>query len=91
MPLGFFLALAGLVVPDFGRRHVQRRDGSAARCIAQFSIASEIADENDFVHAAHSWEAFYIVFRPQTAGVRRFGSYLAPSACLARLAAGLSG
>src|SRR5262249_28847132 len=49
VPLGFFLALAVLVVPDLRRRHVDRRDRSAARCVAQFGIPSEVADQNHFV------------------------------------------
>src|SRR5262249_25248743 len=49
VPLGFFLPLTRLVVPHFGRRHVDRRDGGAARRVAQLGVAPEIADENDFV------------------------------------------
>src|SRR5262249_404699 len=53
VPFGFFLALPGLVVPDLGRSHVERRDRSAARRIAKFGIATEIAHKNDLVHTAH--------------------------------------
>ena len=60
VPLGFFLPLTGLVVPDLGRRHVDRRDGRAARRVAQLGVASEVADQNDLVDASHE-RAFYLV------------------------------
>ena len=53
MPFGLLLTLSGLVVPDLRGRHVERGDRGAARRVAQFRIAPEISDENDFVHAAH--------------------------------------
>ena len=53
VPLGLFLPLAGLVVPDLGRRHVERGDRGAAWRVAQLGVAPEIADQNHFVHAAH--------------------------------------
>jgi hypothetical protein len=49
VPFGFFLPLPLLVVPDFRRRHVERRDGGAARCVAQLGIATEIAHQDYFV------------------------------------------
>ena len=54
VPFSFFLLLARLVVPHLGRRHVQGRHGRTTRCISQFGIASEIADQNDFVDASHT-------------------------------------
>src|SRR5882672_8559300 len=53
MPLGFFLLLPRLVGPVLGGRHVEGRHGGASRCIAQLGIASEVADQNHFVHAFH--------------------------------------
>src|SRR5437899_9138001 len=64
VPFGFFLPLAGLVVPHLGGRHVDRRDGGAARRVAQLGVASEVPDEDDFVHASHKSG---IVHRPATA------------------------
>src|SRR4051812_25305650 len=46
VPLGFLLPLAAFVVPHLGGRHVEGGDSSAAWCVAQFSIASEVADQN---------------------------------------------
>jgi hypothetical protein len=55
MPLRFFLLLPGcLVVPDFRRGQVQRRDRRAPRCVTQLRIASEIADQDDLVHTTHT-------------------------------------
>src|SRR5207249_336199 len=54
VPFGLFLPLARLVVPDLGSGHVDGCDGSTAGCVAQLGIASEVTDENHFVHAAHT-------------------------------------
>src|SRR5262245_42552943 len=35
VPFGFFLFLPGLVVPDLGGRHIERRHGGAAWCVAE--------------------------------------------------------
>ena len=84
MPLGFLLPLARLVVPDLGRGHVERRDGGAARRVAELGVAPEIADQNHFVHAAHTVPskecdtrdardrvpAFYIVVRTRASSSR---------------------
>src|SRR5205085_543723 len=45
VPFGLFLFLAALVVPDFGRRQIQRRDGGTARREAHLRIPPEITDE----------------------------------------------
>jgi hypothetical protein len=52
MPLGLFLFFAFLR-PALGRRNAEARDRMTARGDAHFRIAPEIADQNDFVHAAH--------------------------------------
>src|SRR5262249_2268943 len=57
MPLGLLLALAAFVVPHFRRGHVDRGDRCAARRVSKLGIASEIADEDQFVDAAH-WKSF---------------------------------
>src|SRR5204863_907155 len=54
VPLGLFLALPRLVVPHLGRREIARRDRRATRRIAQFRVAAEVSDEDDFVHTTHS-------------------------------------
>src|SRR5262252_8947187 len=53
VPFGLFLALSALIVPDLGRRHVERRHRGAARRITQLGVASEIADQNHLVYASH--------------------------------------
>ena len=49
----FLLALAGLVVPNLGRRHVDRRHGGATRRIAQLGVPPEVADQNHLVDRSH--------------------------------------
>src|SRR4029450_12997979 len=53
VPLGLFLPLVVAVVPHLRCCQIQRGHGGAARCVAQLRVASEIAHENHFVHAAH--------------------------------------
>ncbi|CFP70650.1 Uncharacterised protein [Bordetella pertussis] len=55
MPFGFLAALAaGLVLPLRGRgdRHVA--DGRPIRAVTHFRVATQIADENDFVDGCHA-------------------------------------
>src|SRR5574338_317226 len=54
MPLGLLLPLAALVVPDLGRREVERRHRRPARRVAQLGVATEVAAQNHFVHASLS-------------------------------------
>src|SRR6267378_1403126 len=53
VPLGSFLPLARLVVPHFGGRDAELRDGRAAWRVAELCVASEVADQNHLVDAAH--------------------------------------
>jgi hypothetical protein len=48
----FFLATA-LVGPFHGCCNRKVCDGSAVRCVADFRIASQIADQNNFVDSGH--------------------------------------
>src|SRR5689334_19873870 len=73
MPLGFFLPLPAFVVPHLGRRHVDRGDRGAARRVTKLGVATEIADENDLVDAAH-WTTILSQFS------------LPPIACLHKMA-----
>lgn len=53
MPFGLVLALASrLVFPAFGCSDVQMRDASAVLECADFGVAAQIADEDDFIDAA---------------------------------------
>ena len=53
MPLGLFLALAGvLVAPGFRRRDAQIGDRPPVLGPPDFRILAEIADQNDLVHAS---------------------------------------
>ena len=53
VPLGLFLTLIVAVVPDLGRRQIERGHRRAAWRVAQLRVATQIADENHLVHAAH--------------------------------------
>ena len=52
MPFGAFLLFAGLLVlPRFGGRHAERADGGTAGGVFDFGICTEIAHQDDLVHA----------------------------------------
>src|SRR4029079_1976669 len=48
-PGGDVLLLAGLVALPFVRRHRELADGRALRCVGEFGVAPEVADDDDLV------------------------------------------
>src|SRR5262245_21433111 len=53
MPLGGFLLLTALVGPALGGGDAQIGDRLLARGVAQLRVGTQIADQDDLVHAAH--------------------------------------
>src|SRR5688572_1028320 len=53
VPLCLLLLLIVAVVPDLRRREIECGDGGAAGRIAELRIATEVADEDNLVDAAH--------------------------------------